>query len=195
VLRDAVAVGTATGAYGLSFGALATAAGLSVWQASALSVLMFTSASQFALIGPLGAGRAKRDASLGDLEIVVRVPVAVGEDVESLLDRERSRLALDLGGMGARGKNFYNDLACRYGFEAEAALVQNLYLSGKRREAEAAVPADLLRATTLVGPHGYVAERLAAFAEAGVKTINVLALDDTREGRRAPAELLIDLAG
>lgn len=142
----------------------------------------------------LGAGRSKRDASLGELQIVVRVPVAVGDDIDGLLERERPRLALYLGGMGSRGKNFYNDLACRYGYEAEAALVQDLYLSGKRREAEAAVPEDLLRATALVGSRGHVAERLAAFAEAGVTTINVLALEDTREGRRAAVESLLDLS-
>ena len=82
-------------------------------------------------------------------------------------------MALYVGGMGARGKNFYNDLARRYGYEDEAKLIQDLYLDGKKDEAAAAVPVELLRSMSLVGPEGYVKERLAAFAEAGVTTLNV----------------------
>jgi thioesterase domain-containing protein len=77
-------------------------------------------------------------------------------------------IALYVGGMGAKGKNFYNELACRYGYEAEAAAIQDLYLSGKKKEAEALVPDELLELTTLCGPEGYVKERVAAFREAGV---------------------------
>ena len=82
--------------------------------------------------------------------------------------------ALYIGGMGARGRNFYNDLARRYGFEKEAAEIQDLYLDGKKDEAAAAVPAELLEATSLCGPEGYVKERLAAFAEAGVTHLQVI---------------------
>lgn len=142
----------------------------------------------------LASGRSRRDPILNDLEIVTRVPVAVGENADELLDLERPRLALYIGGMGVRGKNFYHDLACRYGFESAADEIQNLYLAGKRAEAAAAVPVDLLRATTLVGPRRHVAERLAAFADAGVTTINVMALDDTRGGRHAAIEALLELS-
>jgi hypothetical protein len=76
--------------------------------------------------------------------------------------------------MGARGKNFYNALVQRYGYEAEAAEIQDLYLSGKKKEAEAAVPDELLELTSLVGPEGYIKERLAAFREAGVTVLNVM---------------------
>ena len=74
-------------------------------------------------------------------------------------------IALYVGGMGAKGRNFYNDLVSRYGFEQEAAEIQDLYLDGKKDEAAALVPDDLLEATTLCGPEGYVKERLAAYKE------------------------------
>jgi F420-dependent oxidoreductase-like protein len=85
----------------------------------------------------LAAGKAKRDPSLGALQVVVGVPVAIGDDVDQLHDQVRPHLALYVGGMGARGKNFYNDLTCRYGYEAAAKEVQDLYLSGKKDEAAA----------------------------------------------------------
>ncbi|GAA3825283.1 MULTISPECIES: LLM class F420-dependent oxidoreductase [Amycolatopsis] len=125
----------------------------------------------------LAEGRAKRDPSLGDLDVAVGVPVAIGEDVGHMLDWVRPVVALYVGGMGARGKNFYNELACRYGYEAEAKLIQDLYLDGKKEEAAAAVPAELLRAISLVGPKGLVKERLAALREAGVTTLQVTFLE------------------
>jgi hypothetical protein len=75
--------------------------------------------------------------------------------------------------MGAKGKNFYNELAVRYGYEEEAAIIQDLYLAGKKTEAEAAVPAEFLELTTLCGPESYVAERIAAFKAAGVTHLQV----------------------
>ena len=143
----------------------------------------------------LAAGRAKRDAALGDLQIVVGVPVAIGEDVDDLHDLVRPHLALYVGGMGARGRNFYNDLAVRYGYEAAAAEVQDLYLSGKKDEAAAALPEELVRAVSLIGPESYVAERVAAFAEAGVTTLSLQPLDDSREGRLRTVETMRRLAG
>ncbi|MDQ0382307.1 LLM class F420-dependent oxidoreductase [Amycolatopsis thermophila] len=131
----------------------------------------------------LAEGKAKRDPSLGELDIAVGVPVAIGEDVGHMLDWVRPVVALYVGGMGARGKNFYNELACRYGYEAEAKLIQDLYLDGKKEEAAAAVPADLLRAISLVGPKGYVKERLAALREAGVTTLQVTLLEPAPERR------------
>jgi alkanesulfonate monooxygenase SsuD/methylene tetrahydromethanopterin reductase-like flavin-dependent oxidoreductase (luciferase family) len=78
-----------------------------------------------------------------------------------------------VGGMGARGKNFYNTLVRRYGFEAEAEQIQDLYLDGKKDEAAAAVPQELLEATSLIGTEGYVKERIAAYKEAGVTILNI----------------------
>ncbi len=143
----------------------------------------------------LEAGRAKRDAALGDLQVLVGVPVAIGDDVEALHDVVRPALALYVGGMGARGKNFYNDLAVRYGYEAEAKAVQDLYLDGRKDEAAAALPDELVRAVSLIGPEGYVAERIAAFAEAGVTTLALQPLSDDREGRLRTVEIMRRLAG
>jgi alkanesulfonate monooxygenase SsuD/methylene tetrahydromethanopterin reductase-like flavin-dependent oxidoreductase (luciferase family) len=96
--------------------------------------------------------------------------------------------------MGAKGKNFYNDLARRYGYGAEAETIQELYLSGRKDEAAAAVPEDLVRATSLIGPESHVAERIAAFAEAGVTTINLQPLDDSPQGRLRTVEKMRELA-
>ena len=131
----------------------------------------------------LAAGKAKRDLALGDLQIVVGVPVAIGDDVEPMLDLVRPQLALYIGGMGARGRNFYNDLARRYGYEDEARTIQDLYLDGKKDEAAAVVPEELVRAVSLVGPESHVAERVAAFREAGVTTLVLQPLDDSPESR------------
>lgn len=124
----------------------------------------------------LAKGTAKRSADLGPLEISAGGMVAIGEgpDTKALLDFARPMYALYVGGMGARGKNFYNDLACQYGYEAEAKQIQDLYLDGKKKEAEALVPTEWLEAGNLVGPESYVKERLAAFEEAGVTTLSVV---------------------
>jgi F420-dependent oxidoreductase-like protein len=141
----------------------------------------------------LDAGLARRDPSLGPLDIVVTMKLAIGDHTAGLIDRGRPQLALYLGGMGARGKNFYNDLARRYGFDREAELIQDLYLAGRKREAEAAVPEELLRATSLVGPKEYVAERLAELAACGVTTVSVTPLADDPAERLAAIERLRDL--
>lgn len=121
----------------------------------------------------MGAGLRARDPSLGPLEIVAGGLVAVGDDAASMRDLARPMIALYVGGMGARDRNFYNDLARRYGFEAEAARIQDLYLDGHKDEAAAAVPDGLLEAATICGPEGYVRDRIAAFKEAGVTSLNV----------------------
>ena len=122
---------------------------------------------------PLKRGMARRDAALGPLEIVAGGMLAIGEGLEQLRDSERPHLALYIGGMGARAKNFYNDLACQYGYEREAAEIQDLYLSGHKKDAEAVVPAEMLEGLTLIGPEGYVKDRIAAFKAAGVTWLNV----------------------
>jgi F420-dependent oxidoreductase-like protein len=121
----------------------------------------------------LAKGAAKRSADLAPLEIAAGGMVAIGEDVKGFLDFARPLFALYIGGMGARGKNFYNDLACRYGFEQEAKEIQDLYLDGKKKEAEAKVPLELLESCNLVGPESYVKERIAAFREAGVTNLQI----------------------
>jgi F420-dependent oxidoreductase-like protein len=124
----------------------------------------------------LAAGAAARSADLAPLEIVAGGLLAVGDDAARMRDLARPMIALYVGGMGARGRNFYNDLAQRYGFEAEAVKIQDLYLDGKKDEAAAAVPDGLLEAATICGPEGYVRDRIAAFKEAGVTSLNVTPL-------------------
>jgi F420-dependent oxidoreductase-like protein len=121
----------------------------------------------------LAAGAAKRSSDLAPLEVVAGGLLSVGEDAAQMRDLARPMIALYVGGMGAKGKNFYNALVRRYGFEAEAEAIQDLYLDGKKDEAAELVPDELLEATTLCGPEGYVRERLAAFKESGVTMLNV----------------------
>jgi F420-dependent oxidoreductase-like protein len=124
----------------------------------------------------LAAGAAKRQADLAPLDVFASPALAITDRPEAVLPLVKPQLALYVGGMGARGKNFYNDLIASYGFEAEAALVQDLYLEGRRDEAIAAVPDELVRAISLIGPASSVAERVAAFRDAGVTTLAVTPL-------------------
>jgi F420-dependent oxidoreductase-like protein len=128
------------------------------------------------VFGPsLDAGSARRDPSLEPLQIAAGGLLAIGEEAEvaPFRDLGRAAAALYIGGMGAKGKNFYNALAVRYGYEQEAAEIQDLYLAGHKAEAAAKVPDELLEATSLCGPIGYLRDRLAAMAEAGVTHVNV----------------------
>jgi alkanesulfonate monooxygenase SsuD/methylene tetrahydromethanopterin reductase-like flavin-dependent oxidoreductase (luciferase family) len=117
------------------------------------------------------------------------VPVVVGDDVTACRAVVKPRLALYVGGMGARGRNFYNDLACRFGYEAAAKEIQDLYLDGKKQEAAAAVPDELVDEIALVGPRERIAERLDAWREAGVTTMVVLGQQP--EAVRLMAELTL----
>lgn len=119
----------------------------------------------------LRAGKSKRHKDLGELDIMASVSVAIGENVEERLQWAKPQLALYIGGMGAKGRNFYHNIATKYGFGEVADRIQELYLSGKKAEAIAAVPDDLVRSVSLIGPKNYVRERIAAFAQAGVTTL------------------------
>ncbi len=132
----------------------------------------------------LAMGTAKRPDNLGPLQISCGGMVAIGEgpQTKALLDQARATYALYVGGMGARGKNFYNDLACRYGFEAEAAKIQDLYLGGNKRDAEVEVPLAWLEGGNLIGPASYVKERIAAFAEAGVTNLQITPVGEDPAG-------------
>ena len=126
----------------------------------------------------LQAGLADRDPSLGPLQISAGGMVAIGDEyagdgADRILDMARPMAALYLGGMGARDKNFYNSIAKGYGYVDEAKDIQDLYLSGRKDEAAVAVPRALLAGTNLVGPESYVAERIAAYREAGVTHLSV----------------------
>jgi F420-dependent oxidoreductase-like protein len=121
----------------------------------------------------LAAGASKRSADLAPLEIVAGGLVSIGEGAEAVRELARPMVALYVGGMGAKGRNFYNDLVRRYGFEEEAAAIQDLYLDGKKDEAAKLVPDELLEATTLCGSEGYVRDRIAAYKDSGVTVLNV----------------------
>jgi F420-dependent oxidoreductase-like protein len=117
------------------------------------------------------------------------VPVALTDDVQAARDFVKPHLALYVGGMGARGRNFYNDLVARYGYEAEASEIQELYLGGKKMEAIAAVPDALVDEVALVGPRERIADRLEAWRESGVTTLLVQTHD--RATLRTMAELVL----
>lgn len=121
----------------------------------------------------LRAGAGKAGRTLDGFDIAPTVPIVPGEDWRTCADAVRGYAALYLGGMGSRKQNFYNQLACRMGFEAEAAEVQERYLAKDYAGAAAAVPLDFLDATSLLGPMERIAERMTAYAEAGVTTLTV----------------------
>ena len=118
-----------------------------------------------AIVGPVreGIAKAHNRKTLADFDLAPYIRVAIGDDIAACRDAIRPNLALYIGGMGARSKNFYNDLAQRMGYEAAAATIQDHYLAGRRKEAEAAVPDGLIDETSLVGPKERVRERLQAW--------------------------------
>jgi F420-dependent oxidoreductase-like protein len=158
-------------------------------------IFYFPEKAAIAWDAPLAEGKARRDPALGTLDVIASAPLAIGDDVTGLRDLTRPVFALYIGGMGARGRNFYYDLACRFGYQSEADTIQEAYLAGRKDEAAALVPADLVEKTALIGPAGYVAERLAAFREAGVTTLNVTPLAPTHAARLADIERVRALAG
>jgi F420-dependent oxidoreductase-like protein len=131
----------------------------------------------------LATGKANRDPALGELEVFAGPTLAIGENVEPLRELVKPHLALYIGGMGAKGKNFYHTLATRYGYGAAADRIQELYLAGDKEAAAKAVPDELVRDVSLIGTPGFVKERVAAFREAGVTTLNVAPLAGTAAER------------
>jgi F420-dependent oxidoreductase-like protein len=121
----------------------------------------------------LEEGKAARTPDLPPLEIVAGGSLAIGDDVDALRDRDRPLLALYYGGMGAKGKNFYNDVLRRYGYEKEAEQIQDLYLGGDRKAAAALIPDELVAGMSLIGDAGFVKDRIAAYRESGVTVLNV----------------------
>ena len=131
----------------------------------------------------LRRGNAKRDPGRPPLEIYAGGAVAVGEGLESYRDMSRPGIALYVGGMGAREKNFYNQIFCKYGYEQEAEAIQNLFLSGQKSQAEAAIPQSYLDSTSLIGSEGFIKDRLQVYKESGVTSLNVSFLGTTSEER------------
>lgn len=136
-----------------------------------------------------GFAKAGDGKSLADFDVAPTVSVIVGDDVDTLRGFVKPMAALYIGGMGARGKNFYNDLACRYGYETAAKEIQDLYLDGKKPEAIAAVPDELVDEIALIGPKERIADRYAAWAESGITTMILGAQQP--EALRVMAELAL----
>jgi len=132
------------------------------------------------------AGLAKRSAELGPLDVIAGGLLSIGPEsqVGGFRDFTRGMVALYVGGMGARDRNFYNQLFQRYGYEAEAKQIQDLYLDGKKQEAAAAVPESFLEETSLCGDEGYVKDRIAQFKAAGVTVLNVTPIAPDLEGQQ-----------
>ena len=134
------------------------------------------------------AGLAKAGKTIADFDIAPMVSVVVDDSLEVCYNQLRPMLALYIGGMGAKGKNFYNDLAVRYGYEAAAAEIQELYLSGRQFEAMSKVPAGLIDEVALVGPKERIRERLAQWQDSPIKTLNLTVFNV--EALRTMAELV-----
>jgi F420-dependent oxidoreductase-like protein len=142
----------------------------------------------------LEEGAARSSRSLDGFDIAPTVNVFVIDDLAAARDAMRPFIALYVGGMGSRKQNFYNQLIQRYGFEAEAQLIQDLYLEGKREEAMAAIPDALIDAVSLCGPADVVRERLAIYRDAGVGTLGVTPVAFTAPERLNQLRLVAELA-
>ena len=146
--------------------------------------------------GPsLAAGGARRSPDLGPLDVIAQVPFYLGDHADRAAEAYRQNVALYVGGMGARGANFYNDLAAGYGFADEAATVQELYLTGRKEEAAAALPDELVSGTSLIGTEAEVRTRVAALLTSGVTTIAVKPLAPSRGDRIEQLEAIRAILG
>src|SRR6185436_19982988 len=143
----------------------------------------------------LEEGAARSGRSLDGFDIAPTVNVSISDDLEAARNLMRPFIALYVGGMGSRKQNFYNALASRYGFEDAAREVQDLYLEGRRDEAAAAVPDELVDTVTLCGPADRVRERLAVYRDAGVGTLGITPMAGSKEERVAQLRLVAELAG
>jgi len=136
-----------------------------------------------------GFAKAGGGKGIGQFDISATVPVVVGDDVDACRAAVKPFLALYVGGMGAKGKNFYHDLACRYGFAGAADAIQEAYLAGRKGEAIVAVPDELVDAVALCGPKARIAERLELWRNSPVTTLNIA--DPNPLNVRVMAELML----
>ena len=143
----------------------------------------------------LEEGAARSGRSLDSFDIAPTVNAYVSDDREAARNLMRPFLALYIGGMGSRDQNFYNKLVQRYGFEAAATRVQDLYLEGKREEAGAAIPDELIDMVSLCGPRDVVRDRIQAFRDAGVGTLMVSPMAFTVQDRIEQLRAVAELAG
>jgi F420-dependent oxidoreductase-like protein len=138
----------------------------------------------------LEEGAARSGRSLDGFDIAPTVQVSIDDDLDRARDAMRPFIALYVGGMGSRSKNFYNQLVQRYGFEEAAGKIQNHYLNGRRQEAAAAIPVELIDLVTMCGPRDRVRERIEVYRQAGVGTLIVSAMAyDVEQRKRTIREL------
>jgi F420-dependent oxidoreductase-like protein len=142
----------------------------------------------------IGIDRAGNGKTLADIDIAPTVQVYVSDNMEDARNLMRPFIGLYVGGMGSREQNFYNQLVRRYGFDDAAQEVQDLYLDGKKDEAMAALPDELIDMVAICGPADHVRERIAAYREAGVGTLGVSPVAFTREERITQLRLIAELA-
>jgi F420-dependent oxidoreductase-like protein len=142
----------------------------------------------------LEEGAQRSGKSLDGFDIAPTVNVFVTDDLEAARNAMRPFIALYVGGMGSRKQNFYNQLVQRYGYEAEAEQIQDLYLEGKREEAMAAIPDSLIDTVSLCGPPDVVRERLGVYRDAGVGTLGVTPTAFTAQERLEQLRLVAELA-
>ncbi len=157
--------------------------------------ILFSPEHVAAFRSQLDEGFARGGGSPDAFDIAPMVSVMVTDDVAAAHDAMRPFLALYVGGMGSREKNFYNRLVASYGFADAARAVQDAYLAGRREEAAALLPGELIDAVTLCGPASVVRERLGTYAAAGVGTLMLSPVATSFEERRAQLRLVADLAG
>lgn len=155
---------------------------------------IFFSPQKFeAIYGPhITSGLAKAGKDMNDLDIAPSVSVVLTDNLGVGYNMLRPMLALYIGGMGAKGRNFYTDLTARYGYEGAANEIQDLYLSGRKGEAMAKVPADLIDEIALVGPRERIKERLQLWIDSPVTTLNMMIFDVTT--LRTMVELVRELS-
>jgi F420-dependent oxidoreductase-like protein len=141
----------------------------------------------------LEEGAARSGRSLEGFDTAPTVQVSIDDDIDRARDTMRPLLALYVGGMGSPEKNFYNQLVRRYGFEGAASSIQALYLDGKKQEAGAAIPPDLIDLVTMCGPRERVRERLEVYREAGVGTLIVSVMASGPEARKRTVRELAEM--
>ena len=145
--------------------------------------------------GRVRAGRGTQEDPLDGFDVAPSVPVVVADDVQAAADAIRPYAALYIGGMGSREQNFYNQLACRMGFEDAAAKVQDLYLARQHRDAAAAVPFEFIDSTALIGPRERIRDRLQRYADVGVGTLSVAPFAGGLEERLRVVRTMAELMG
>jgi F420-dependent oxidoreductase-like protein len=145
------------------------------------------------IMAPIRAGREKAGKSMAGFDVVPTVPVVIGDDVAACADQVRAYTALYVGGMGSREKNFYNQLACRMGFEQAAIEIQDRYMAKDYAGAAAAVPFEFIDATALIGSQERIQARLSAYADAGVTTLTIATYAGSLDERLATVRTMHEL--